>query len=145
MCLFYRFFIRTLICVSLAILPGTGFTSFSYAQEQQSAKELNAQKIVEMPAILKQLWQQVPAESDILKSYLSPFRKWLCENGRKGDLVLIQGDFGATYLMVEVAFRQGLIPVYTTSVRNASEKIQEDGSVKMEHVFSFCRFRKYGL
>ena len=37
MCLFYRFFIRTLICVSLAILAGTGFTFFSYAQEQKKA------------------------------------------------------------------------------------------------------------
>jgi RND family efflux transporter MFP subunit len=36
--LFYRFFIRTLICLSLAILAGVNFTSFSYAQEQKKAR-----------------------------------------------------------------------------------------------------------
>lgn len=117
---------------------------FSNAQEQQACKELNARLIVEMPTLLKQLWQQVPAESNTLKNYLSPFREWLYENSRKGDLVLIQGDFGATYLMIEFAFGLNLIPVYTTSIRRASEKIQMDGSIKMEHVFKFCRFRKYG-
>ncbi|MDX2445982.1 MAG: efflux RND transporter periplasmic adaptor subunit [Desulfobacterales bacterium] len=35
MYLFSRFFVRTLICVSLAILAGVNFISFSYAQEQK--------------------------------------------------------------------------------------------------------------
>lgn len=37
MYLLYRFFVRTLICVFLAILAGVNFTSFSYAQEQKKA------------------------------------------------------------------------------------------------------------
>ncbi len=117
--------------------------SFSNAQEQQADKEFNVKKIIDMPVSLKQLWQQIPAESATLKNHLAPFKEWLCEHGRKDDLVLIQGDFGATYLMVIFAFELGLLPVYATAVRKASEKIQSDGSVKMEHVFNFCRFRKY--
>ena len=36
--LFYRFFIRTLVCLSLAMFAGANFTSFSYAQEQKKAR-----------------------------------------------------------------------------------------------------------
>ena len=35
--LFYRFFVRTLICLCLVILTGTNFTSFSFGQEQKKA------------------------------------------------------------------------------------------------------------
>jgi len=119
--------------------------SFSKFQEQQAGRELNTRNIIEMPTRLKQLWQQVPPEPDTLKEYLSPFRKWLSEKTKTKDIVLIQGDFGATYLMVEFAFKLGLTPVYATSVRRATEQIQADGSTKTEHLFNFCRFRKYGL
>ena len=117
----------------------------SSAQKDEAEKEFHVHQAIEMPAQLKQLWQQVPAESEALKEYLAPFREWICENARKNDLVLVQGDFGATYLMVNFAFEKGLIPVYATSVRNAVERNLDDGTVKMEHIFSFCRFRQYGL
>lgn len=119
--------------------------SFSKTQEQQAGKSMNVQQVIEMPELLKKLWQQVPAESNTLKSYLSPLRKWLSEKPKKNDIILIQGDFGATYLMVEFAFKLNLIPVYATSVRRATEKAQADGSIKLEHVFNFCRFRQYGI
>jgi len=118
---------------------------FSSVQKIQAEEEFNVHQIIKMPARLKQLWQQVPAEPDVLENYLVPFRDWLGENAEKNDLILVQGDFGATYLMVNFAFEKGLIPVYATSVRNAVEKNLDDGNIKMEHIFSFCRFRQYGL
>jgi hypothetical protein len=58
--------------------------------------------------------------------------------------VLIQGDFGATFLMVNFAFEKGLIPIHSTTEREATEELQPDGSVRLSHRFLHKRFRKYG-
>ncbi|MEA3280185.1 MAG: CRISPR-associated protein Csx20, partial [Thermodesulfobacteriota bacterium] len=61
------------------------------------------------------------------------------------DYVLIQGDFGACYIMVRFAFEKGFVPVYSTTRREAVEKQQSDGAVKLVHQFKHQVFRKYGV
>jgi hypothetical protein len=100
-------------------------------------------RIIEMPDLLKKSWAQVPPGNESLSSWVQPFREWVDQEGKKDDLILIQGDFGATYLMVNHAFKLGLVPVYATTKRKAIETALPDGTVKMEHEFNFCRFRKY--
>ena len=66
--------------------------------------------------------------------------------GRKScnsDFVLIQGDFGAVYLMVNFAFSLGLIPVYATTERIVVEKRMQDNTVKSERIFKHKMFRRY--
>ncbi|NWH03868.1 CRISPR-associated protein Csx20 [Desulfobacter latus] len=101
-------------------------------------------RVIEMPDHLKASWGQIPSDCETLFSRLAPFRDWLDQYGKANDLVLIQGDFGATYLMVAHAVEKGLVPVYATTERKALETRMPDGTVKMEHQFRFCRFRKYG-
>lgn len=92
---------------------------------------------------LQNLWRQVPPEVDGVSAHFDPIRKWLGEVGRPGDYVLIQGDFGAAFLMVRHAFSLGMLPVYATSRRETVEKTLEDGSVRQERIFRHVRFRKY--
>jgi hypothetical protein len=92
---------------------------------------------------LKDLWSVVPPELSGLLDYLQPLKDWLVERARFSDCILIQGDFGATYLMVRFAFENGLVPVYSTTARNAIEEHNADGSVKLLHHFKHIRFRKY--
>ncbi|MBT3386898.1 MAG: hypothetical protein HOG03_23990 [Desulfobacula sp.] len=118
---------------------------FTIGQEEDARRSLGVKTILALPDHLKKLWSQIPPEKESIEAFLMPIKDWTQRKASNRDYVLIQGDFGATYLMVNFAFEQGLLPVYATAVRKASEKIQSDGSVKMEHVFNFCRFRKYGL
>lgn len=96
------------------------------------------------PELIQQIWSQVPSDKAQITSFLSPVKSWLEENAQKGDLVLIQGDFGATFLMATHALSLGLTPIYATTQRKAREEIMPDGSVQMSHVFRFRRFRIYG-
>lgn len=118
--------------------------NLSPAQLSSARKEFGPCRPIEMPGPLRNLWQQVPADASALFPFLGPFRTWLEDTGRKEDFVIIQGDFGATFLMVNHALDQGMIPVYATTRRKAVETLLPDGSVKMEHVIKFCRFRTYG-
>jgi len=62
--------------------------------------------------------------------------------GQKGDLLLVQGDFGATYALVRFAQHLGLVPLYATTARRSKEVV-ENGEVKTERIFTHARFREY--
>lgn len=113
-------------------------------QEQDAAISLGVRDRVSLPADLGELWRQIPPELSELGDYLKPVREWLSSEAKAHDYVLIQGDFGACFLMVKFALEQGLIPVYATTKREAVEEHQPDGSVKMTHRFQHGQFRKYG-
>ncbi len=135
-------------CLNPVSTPRQFFLLFSHklssAQADRAKNEFRTDKFIEMPEQLKQLWQQIPPGIDGLGKYLLPIKRWIDKMARKNDILLIQGDFGATYLMVNFAIEKNLVPVYATTKRNAVEKTLDDGSIKMEHIFSFCRFRRYG-
>jgi hypothetical protein len=80
---------------------------------------------------------------DLQNEYLEPIRSWIKENVNHDDYVLILGDYGAVYLMVNYAFSAGLIPVYATTERMVVEKLMPDNVVKSERVFKHKMFRRY--
>ena len=114
-------------------------------QEQDARTSLKVKRIVDLPEKLEPVWNQIPPDVPGIAEHLAPIRDWLCENAQPGDYVLIQGDFGACYIMVNFAFEQGLIPVYSTTQREAVEELHPDGSVKLTHNFKHRMFRKYRL
>lgn len=96
------------------------------------------------PEAVQAVWSQIPPDTTDLSPILQPVESWLEQHAQKGDLVLIQGDFGATFLMVNHALSLGLIPVYATTQRQARDNILSDGRIETTHVFQFKRFRVYG-
>ena len=115
------------------------------AQDQMEDAEvsLGVENFVAMPAVLKKTWGQIPAETQDIKEVVAPIKKWIKSTVDKGDVILIQGDFGATYLLVSYALDLDLIPVYATTRRSAEEIPQADGTMKMIHVFKHVQFRRY--
>jgi hypothetical protein len=87
-------------------------------------------------------WCQVPAESDSVLPHLATLQKRVREESSPGDILLVQGDFGATYAMVEFAHTLQMTPVYATTQREAVEK-REGERVITTRVFRHVRFRKY--
>ena len=114
------------------------------AQVDDAREHLGVERIVSPPERLRNLWRQVPADLEGIDGYLAPVKDWLAAEGRPGDFVLVQGDFGATWIMVNHAFKLGLVPVYSTTERQAEETITGDGAVRLVHHFRHRRFRRYG-
>ena len=113
------------------------------SQEKAAVSQLNISHFFSLPDELQLIWGQIPPELETLTSYLDPLRKWLIYQAKPSDFVLIQGDFGACYLMVAEAFRLKLIPLYSTTKREAVEEHLSDGSVELIHRFNHVIFRKY--
>lgn len=116
----------------------------THEQEHDLRSHWPIRTIIPLPADLQQLWSNVPAELDSLAAYLEPIQRWLLGSASLGDLALVQGDFGATCMLVQEAFRMGLVPVYATTKRIVRETCLADGSIRQERVFKHERFRIYG-
>ncbi len=113
-------------------------------QGQDASQSLGVDRITDLPPDLKSMWQQIPPDLTGIGNYLKPIKEWLKGHTAKGDYVLIQGDFGACFMMVNFALEQGLIPVYSTTEREAVEEHGDDGSIKLTHRFKHRIFRRYG-
>jgi len=124
------------------------FLVFSHKMTRDQIRDaelsLGVTTLVEMPDNLKELWRQISPLPAKINDLLEPLRQWLETAANPLDFVLIQGDFGATWLMVDFVFKQGLVPVYSITRREAGETVLPDGSVKMEHLFHHQQFRRYG-
>ena len=131
---------ETRMSINLFLLFNHRITSI---QESDARNNLDVARIVDMPAELKTLWRFIPPDLERISSYLDPIKGWLLQHAQKSDYVLIQGDFGACFVMVNFTFEQGLIPLYSASPRDAHELYREDGSVKLTHNFRHRIFRKY--
>jgi hypothetical protein len=112
-------------------------------QKEDASTALGVREFVALPDDLQNLWMNIPPIMSLLSEYLEPIRSWLKENANHSDYVLIQGDYGAVYLMVNYAFFVGLIPVYSTTERKVVEKLMPDNVVKSERVFKHKMFRRY--
>jgi len=114
-------------------------------QEADARNRLNVDAFLYPPEDIRALWRQIPTEEVSLGSYLEPVRQWMHQVGKPGDYVLIQGDFGACYIAVQAAFHHGMIPVYATTRREATETRLPDGTVQLTHRFRHAGFRRYEL
>lgn len=99
-------------------------------------------EVVSLPNKLQDIWSNIPADIEKLREYLLPIRNFLAENSQYGDVVLIQGDFGAVYQMVNFSKDLGLIPVYATTSREI-EEFEENGKTIKKSIFEHIRFREY--
>lgn len=97
-------------------------------------------EFVYLPKNLQQLWSNFNPELEQLT--LDDFKSFLSQNANQGDVVLIQGDFGATFAMVNFALERGLVPVYATTQREVVEVV-EDGQTVKKSIFKHRRFRRY--
>lgn len=112
-------------------------------QEQDAQDSLGVRRIIPLPPELQEIWGNIPPELPRIEEYIRPIREWLISQAQENDFVLIQGDFGACYLMVNFVYEHGWIPIYSTTERLASEEMQADGTIRLAHRFRHRIFRRY--
>ena len=108
-------------------------------QEEDARKNLNVDKFIN---IADAMWSAIdPSEKSIIK-FVEVYKDKLKKQAKAGDMLLVQGDFGATYNMIRFAKNMGLIAVYATTNRIVSEQV-ENGKVVIKREFKHARFREY--
>lgn len=113
-------------------------------QQKEDAQKLGVKKFIPLPSDLGQIWKNLSPDAEKIGPLLKPIKQWLANNVSPEDFVLIQGDFGACWIMVNFAFQQNVIPVYATTDRKAVATRQPDSSIQTVRQFKHVMFRKYG-
>ena len=111
-------------------------------QKDDAIKTLGIDEFVYLPENLQILFSNIPSDLNNLYEYLLPIKDLLKENSRFGDVVLIQGDFGAVYHMVNISKNLGLKSVYATTNRVIEEILVDEKTVK-KSIFEHVMFREY--
>lgn len=111
-------------------------------QKRSASHTLKVEELIYLPDELQEIWSNIPPEGDLTED-IKKIVNWLSENSAKGDYVLIQGDFGATFYLVDYCLKTGLIPVYATSKRTVLEEKDEHGVTKKVSIFKHVEFRRF--
>lgn len=112
-------------------------------QEEELAREWHASVVRPMPEPLKRAWGNIPPDVPSVRAWIQPVLEWVESEAAPGDVILVQGDYGAAFLAASWALGKGLVPVYATTERILEEESQPDGTVLQKRVFRHVRFRRY--
>ncbi|SHF05110.1 MULTISPECIES: CRISPR-associated protein Csx20 [Caloramator] len=112
-------------------------------QIREAENELKVEEFIYLPQELQYIWSNIPPEGELPIYIIDKFKRFIIDNAKQGDYILIQGDFGATNHMVQWAKEKGFVPIYATSKREYKSITNEDGSITNVHIFRHINFRRY--
>ncbi|RAL25614.1 CRISPR-associated protein Csx20 [Thermoflavimicrobium daqui] len=112
-------------------------------QKQEAQRVWQVKSFVALPEQLQNVWSQITPEGSFP---MDPFRSllnWLEKETEPQDLVWVQGEPGALFLVVSWCFQYERIPVYATTRREHQSTMLPDGTVRNQHTFKHVTFRVY--
>jgi len=112
-------------------------------QKNDAITTFGVEEFLPLEANLQKLWSNIPANLATLGEYLEPIKSFLKDTLNQDDVVLIQGDFGATCHIAHFVKEIGAVGVYATTVRDVVEK-EENGVIVKTSIFKHVRFRVFG-
>lgn len=117
------------------------FFSHELSEEQINDAKTSL-KVAEFKALPKDLqtkFSNVPPSLDNLDDYVRDFYEYIDKNAKKGDYMLISGDFGLCFKLVNYAKAKSLKSVYATTKR---EVLKDENGIK-QSIFKHVRFREF--
>ncbi len=105
-------------------------------------RELNVEKIIMLNKKMQNIWSNVDPTKDE-RDDLKYIKEFILKELKKMDYILIQGEWGYIYEMVNWAKKNSFVPIYSATKRDYQEEILKDGTVKNIHYFKHVKFKKY--
>lgn len=105
-------------------------------------KNWSVGSVIHLPVDLKTLWGSVPPERESVDDFVFPVLSWLNSVYSPGDLVWVQGEWGATVSVLNWCKTYDCRAIYSTTKRVATE-VKNLNGVFLTHVFKHVRFRLY--
>jgi hypothetical protein len=99
------------------------------AQVENAQATFGPLEFLYLPEHLQVIWSAVNPEGELPADALDDIVHFVLDESQPDDIVLVQGDFGAVFYLVDACFSAGRIPVYSTTHRRCEEIRNDDGSV----------------
>ena len=117
--------------------------TLSETQKKEAQEIYGVESFLALPQELQKIWSNIPPNNDSLQELLQTLQEFIASYAKKGDIALIQGDFGAVYMMVNFCKKQKIKTLYATTKREAIEYTNEKGEQMKKSKFEHVRFREY--
>ena len=122
------------------------FLLFSHKLTDEQIKDakqnLGVDEFIYLPKDLQEKFSNVPPEINDIKGYSQIFIDFLEKHASNEDIVLIQGDFGVVFWVVEYCRQNNFKAVYATTKRVVKEKKIDEKVIKISE-FKHVKFRRY--
>lgn len=112
-------------------------------QEREARECLGCSELVPLPPNLQEKWSNVDPLQEDITDWMKEINAWISVNSSAGDYLLVEGDFGMTFAVVNWALENDRISVYSTTGRDYSSNEESDGTLTNIHRFRHVRFRQY--
>lgn len=117
-------------------------------QITDAQNNFNVSEFVYLPNDLQQIWSNVSPFKDDITNDIQLIYEFVIQNDdseqkNKKKYILIQGDFGATYYLVDKFINTNIIPIYATTERTIIEEKTNENETKKTVVFKHVKFREY--
>lgn len=110
-------------------------------QKNELEKNWNCKDVVYPSKELSGNWSQVSTDSVVDRGLVEKVIGWMSES-EEGDCLVVQGEMGSTFMVVDWALGRGLVPLHAVSKRESVEEKNGETVVK-RNVFSHVCFRRY--
>jgi len=111
-------------------------------QKKDAIKTLGVTKFVSLPSPLQKKWGNIESDRS-LKEKLKPFFDYILDNVTRDDYLLIQGEAGISFALVDWCLTNGYQPIYSYTKRVVIEKEIEKNKVEKKSVFKHIKFIFY--
>ena len=110
-------------------------------QKEELFSSFGADSVTYPPDVIALMWSGIPTDRELKKALFKPLIDWL-EEARAGDVLVLQGEFSATFALADYALKKGLIPLCAVTKR-VSQEVREGEKVHKNYVFEHICFRRY--
>ena len=110
-------------------------------QLDELAQKYQVSDVEYPPKDVSELWSQIPTGNELFKSDLKSVIQWL-QKAESKSLIIIQGEFGSTFALVDWALSNALIPIYAVTKRIETEEKKGEKIVR-HYIFEHECFREY--
>ena len=111
-------------------------------QIREAKEVLKVKEIKTLPSPLQETWSNIDPEGELKTEILKPIKAWILEESEEKDYVLVQGEFGATFYIVDYCLNIDTIPIYATTKRQVEERVEGNKTITYR-TFKHVNFRKY--
>jgi hypothetical protein len=117
--------------------------SLTKTQKSELYNRYECEEILTPPLPLQSFWAAIHPADGLPNGNLRDLRKWVEENANAGDVLVVQGDAGASCYMAQLCRRIGVRPLYASTERTSAERQLRDGKIERLAVFDHVCFREY--
>jgi hypothetical protein len=115
----------------------------SEIQIQEINQRFKIDDIVYLPDSLQKIWSNIPPSGEWQEDFLREIKNWLSKQLKKGDKLIVQGEFGAAFCLVQWLKKRGYAVYYATTERKVIEEQLKDGTIRTNRIFQHVNFREY--